>query len=379
MRARIQLSDAPIQQDAADQVATRLAAESGAACDLALVFVSTAHGALDLASAADLGARLGARRTAVAQVEGLLAEDVEWVNRPALAALALSGDIAAHSVDHVRGREAEVGDELAASLGPLGPNDLVLAIADAHDFDAQAFAGGMRSCAPASVLGVGVEGAGGFHATHALDGEITTGGVLGLRLRATQTLKCAIAPGVQLREVRRVDEARGNWLHALSGASALEEFRDAAGVLWNDEHRARRSVFVALPDGDDSGEPHAALARAVVGIDEEAGAIALADSVVPGSRIAFALRDGDAARGALSSAARSLGGIAPRGTGVGFAASCPSRGAALFGHPGMEAAYLASAFGFAAWVGLLGSFQVGGTPGSPASLLTGAGALVRAV
>lgn len=381
VEARIEISEAPTLGAAAEEVVRAL--EAGAApeargWDLALVLVTTAHGELEPTVAAEIGARVGARRTAVAQVEGLLGPDAEWVARPGLAVVALRGDLAVHSVDHARGREAEVGEELAACLGPLGRDDLVLAIADAHELDARALAAGLGACFPASVLGVGVEGAAGSSACHALDGERASGGVLGVRLSAASELRCALAPGVRLREIRRADEVRGNWIYRLSGASALEEFRDAAGVLWNDENRARRSVFVALPDGEGK-PPHAALVRAVVGTDEESGAIALADSVEAGSQLAFAVRDADAAREALSIAAGALDRVAAQGLGVGFAASCPDRGAQLFGHEGLEAGYLASAFGFAPWVGLIGSFQIAGTPNSSASLLTHSAALVRLV
>ena len=376
--ARVAVSGAAVAEAALDDVASQLAEGGASGCALALILVGTAHGAVEPRALWQLGERIGARHVAVAQVEGLLASDEEWLGRPVLAALALDGDLAVHSIDSARGHEADIGEEIAACLGPLSEHDLVLAIADAHDLDARAFACGLAACAPAALLGVGVEGAAGTHAWHGVDGEVARGGVLAVRLRAARAPGCALAPGLRLRAHRRVDRARGNWLCELSGAPALEEFRDAAGVLWNDEQRARRSVFVALPDGPD-GAPHPALARAVVGLDPEAGAIALPEPVEPGASVAFALRDESAARESLAAAAESLETVAASDSGVGFAATCGARGESLFGHAGLEASYIGRALGRAPWIGLVGSFQIAATPGSPASLLTHAGALVRLV
>jgi len=343
---------------------------------LAIAFVSTAHGSIGPL----LGQRglAGAGTSAAVHVEGLLSETGEHGATPVVAVLALAADGAPfdlHSIDHARGREHEVGEELVATFAPLTPNDLVLVIADAHELDPRPLAAGLAHCTPAAVLGVGVEGPQHEAAAHAMNGEILEGGALALRLRAPGALHCALAPGAVLRETRVVSSACGNWILELDGAPALEEFRDSAGVLWQDERRAMRSVLVALPDRP-GGEPEPALARGVVGIDPARGAIALAECVEPGSRIAFALRDPVVARETLAQAAKRLSSLSLRG-GIGLAASCRVRGEELFGQPGIESGYLTRAFEPAPWLGLVGSYQLAGTAGSASNLLTHTTALVR--
>jgi small ligand-binding sensory domain FIST len=346
--------------------------------ELAIAFVSTAHGPLGAELCQRTRDLAGARTSAAVHVEGLLSETGERGATPVVAVLALG--VAAfdlHSFDHARGREHELGEELVANLEPIVANDLVLVVADAHELDSRPLAAGLAQCAPAAVLGIGVEGPARGAAAHAIDGEVSTGGAFGLRLRAPRELRCALAPGAALRETRTVSRARGNWIFELDGVAALEEFRDAAGALWRDERRAMRSVLVALPD-QPGGEPDPALVRGVVGIDPEQGAIALAESVESGERVAFARCDPLAAREALASAAERFASLAAR-SGIGLAASCRTRGEELFGQSGIESGYLAQAFRPGPWLGLVGSYQLAGTPGSASNLLTHTAALVRLV
>jgi small ligand-binding sensory domain FIST len=364
------------------------AAGVGLGCDpdIAIGFVGSAYGAgpadLQRASQDLAGARVGV----AVHVEGLLWRGGECFSNPAVAVVALEttgSGFDLHSFDHARGRERELGDELLGTFGDLVADDLVLLVADARELDSRLLAPGLAQCAPASVLGLGVEGLSGGGASHAIGGEVFTGGALALRLRAPSSLRCALAPGAAITVTRTVTSARGHWIFELDGASALEEFRDAAGALWDDERRAMRSVLVALPERR-GAEPEPALARRVVGIDEERGAIALAESIERGERLAFARRDAISAREALAEAAVRLspvgdgsGCAAGDGSGLGLAASCRARGPVLFGHAGIESGYLDRAFAPAPWLGLVGSYQIAGTPGSPASLLTHAAALVR--
>ncbi|MEZ4214870.1 MAG: FIST C-terminal domain-containing protein [Myxococcota bacterium] len=397
MHALVEVDGSPRPEQAIERAAERLAGQlagspadgpagarpSGAApgCDLALLFATSSHGALERDAAEALGRALGAREVAAAQVGGLLAPGHERVGLPGVGIVALRGGSRVHAVDDARGREAEVGEELAHALGPFDAagRDALLVVACAGELDARALVRGLAACAPARVLGAGVEGPGGGAATIVANGERVRGGVLGVRVRGGAPPAVELAPGVRLGPPLRVGRASGHWVHELEGASALEELRDAAGALWDDERRALRSVLVALPPppcadaacashAAQAGSaleaaPHPAHVRAIVGIDAAAGAIALPEPVREGSLLAFAHRDALAARDALSAAAERLR-EAPRAApaALGLALSCARRGTALFGEDGLEAAYLARAFGAAPWLGLVGAWQVGPAP-----------------
>jgi len=161
----------------------------------------------------------------------------------------------------------------------------------------------------------------------------------------------------------------------LDGVAALDEFRDAAGVLWDDERRALASVLVALP-ASPAGPPDAAIVRDVVGIDREEGAIALSEPLEPGARMAFARRDPVAAREALTVVGERL---SPQtaGPGLGLAVSCASRGESFFGHEGVESAYLSRAFDPDVWLGLVGRYQIGTLSCGASGLLTQSAALAH--
>ena len=380
MFAGLGISEAIDPARAIDEAAAEARGSLDCEPDLAIAFVSTAHGPIGAELCQRTRDLAGARASSAVHVEGLLSEAGERGATPVAAVLALGGGDAAfdlHSFDHARGREHELGEELVANFAPLVANDLLLVVADAHELDSRPLAAGLAQCAPAAVLGIGVEGPARGAAAHAIDGEVFDGGALALRLRAPSELHCALAPGAALRETRTVSRARGNWIFELDGVSALEEFRDAAGALWQDERRAMRSVLIALPDRP-GGDPDPALVRGVVGIDPEQGAIALAEHVESGERVAFARCDPLAAREALAGAAESFAGLADR-SGIGLAASCRARGEELFGQPGIESGYLAQAFRPGPWLGLVGSYQLAGTPGSASNLLTHTAALVRLV
>ena len=344
--------------------------------DLAVAFISTAHGCL----APALGRRTrglgGAAAAAAVQVEGLLGDSGEIVATPAVAVIGCRGlGGALYAFDHGRGREQELGDELLSAFGPFGDEDLLFVVADAHALDARKLAAGLGCCAPATVLGLGVAGPAGGPAVCVVEGESASGGALAVHLRAPVGVRHGLAAGTLLCESRTVSSVRGNWLLGLDGVSALDEFRDAAGALWDDEHRAMRSVLVALP-GWPGSDPDPGVVRPVVGIDLEQGAIALAEPVSVGSRVAFARRDSVAALAALSRAAEGLG-AEPDGGGLGLAATCRARGEELFGDAGIESAYLARAFHPDPWLGLVGSYQIGAAAGATPSLLTNATAFAH--
>jgi len=380
MRAAVAVDKALDSARAIEQAGDAARASLAEPAALAIAFVGTAHGGGSVLGHSNVSGLAGAGVCVAVHVEGVISDTGEHAAAPAVGVLALGGDpvrFDLHSFDHARGREDELGQELVASFADLSSDDLVLVIADAHDLDPRSLATGLSRCEPASVLGVGVEGPAGRTAAYAIDGEISEGGALAIRLRAPSSLRRALAPATSLGGTRTVTKTRGNWIVDLDGVSALEEFRDAAGALWDDERRAMRSVLVALP-GLPGGEPEPALARGVVGIDQEHGAIALAEPAEVGQRLAFARRDALVAREALAAAGERLGPLA-EGEGFGLAASCRARGEALFGHAGIESGYLARAFRSVPWLGLIGSYQIAGTRSATSNLLTHTAALVRLV
>ena len=108
-----------------------------------------------------------------------------------------------------------------------------------------------------------------------------------------------------------------------------------------------------------------------MGFDPEANAFAIPEDVPVGGRIALALREPAAAREDLKAMLEGMGSAPPA---MGLYFDCCARGAAFFGIPGLEAAYLESYFGKAPIGGMFGSCEIGPI-GGRAELLTYTGVL----
>ena len=123
------------------------------------------------------------------------------------------------------------------------------------------------------------------------------------------------------------------------------------------------------------GIPEAEKERAREGLDASRGAFALATPVAAGDRIRLVRADSRVARENLRA---DLEGLPSGRSGLGLYFSCPSRGARLFEHEGLESGYLAGALGPAPLLGMMGAFQLAPDPRGAAPLLhTYSGVLAR--
>jgi small ligand-binding sensory domain FIST len=144
-------------------------------------------------------------------------------------------------------------------------------------------------------------------------------------------------------------------------------------------------VFVALADppaaaagGRTDAERY--VVRPVRGIDAGRRALMVGHDVLPGMRVAFAVRDAAAARAGIEAAARTLShqalGAAPR---FALLLSCAGRGQGLYGAPDVEARILRQRFGDLPIAGMHSAFEI--IPWAPGearlALYTGVLALFR--
>jgi small ligand-binding sensory domain FIST len=173
----------------------------------------------------------------------------------------------------------------------------------------------------------------------------------GVRVGVTQ----ACRPTTELLTVTR---ARGNWILELDGRPALDVYREAAlGALAEDLQRAAAFVLVALPsDREASLLPGSYRVRHVVGFAPDERAFALPEAVERGHQMALAVREPESARADLKAMLAGLSGERPA---FGLYFNCCARGSSFFGVPGLEAAYLESAFAEVPIAGMFGSHEVG--------------------
>jgi small ligand-binding sensory domain FIST len=125
-------------------------------------------------------------------------------------------------------------------------------------------------------------------------------------------------------------------------------------------------------DGETAPRPEV-LVRGIQGIDPSQGAIVISEEARAGMRMAFAIRDPDAARADLESASRELerdiAGAQPL---FGVYVSCAGRGTGLYGAQDVDVRIVRARFPDTPFVGLHSAFEIAPCAGRPAvQLYTG--------
>jgi len=158
--------------------------------------------------------------------------------------------------------------------------------------------------------------------------------------------------------VHTVTQAHQNVLIEIDDRPALDVFKaDIGDVLSRDLRRVAGYIFAALPvTGSDTGDY---MVRNLVGIDPDAGAIAIGEMIEPGDRIMFCRRDHDSA---VEDMRRMLGGLKQRvgkeKVRGGLYFSCCGRGPHQFGPGGAEMKIVAEELGDFPLVGFFANGEI---------------------
>jgi small ligand-binding sensory domain FIST len=144
------------------------------------------------------------------------------------------------------------------------------------------------------------------HTAHVADG-VFQGGLSGVAFSAGVPLVSRVTQGCQpVGPVRSVTEVERNIVVALDGAPAMDALFADLGIEPASDARAAlprlRATLVGLSDGDGSVTQRGGAfgpdvrVRHLIGLDPARRAVAVADIVEPGMRLAFCTRDVQAAR-----------------------------------------------------------------------------------
>lgn len=167
---------------------------------------------------------------------------------------------------------------------------------------------------------------------------VEEGGLSGVMLSLdTVPVQSGLTQGcTPIGPVHRVTAAQRNVLIEIEGRPALDVFKEDIGeVLARDLRRVAGYIFAALPvSGSDTGDY---MVRNLVGIDPDAGALAIGEAIAAGDRIMFCRRDHDSA---VEDMRRMLGGLKRRvgkdTVRAGLYFTCCGRGPHQFGPGGAE-------------------------------------------
>jgi len=193
--------------------------------------------------------------------------------------------------------------------------------------------------------------------------SVASSAVAGLLLDGDFSYKVDITQGCQLVGPPCViTKSNKNIISELDGEPAYEVLkRRIPKSILQDPMDILRLLFVAFPPDPDQthiiGSDY--LVRNLIGVDQKSGYIAVPQNVEDGQLIGFTLRNPEMARQDLK---QMLDRITSNQNPdnpfrFGFYFNCCARGSSLYGHEGIDAAYISSALGDVPFIGFFGNSE----------------------
>jgi small ligand-binding sensory domain FIST len=340
----------------------------GSRPDLAFLFVSPHH-----VQELDHLAALAAELLGTANLLGCTGESIVGISREVEEAPALSlwlGRWPAAQLTplHLKFERTQEGgvlegwpDELA---GEWAPGSFLLVLGEPFTFPADYLLERLNEDRP------GVPVVGGMASGAPAPGENRL--ILGPHTHAEGAVALHVAGGVKLRTIVSqgcrpigkplvVTKAERNLIYELGGKSAFAQLRDIFNSLPTSEQRlVQRALHVGrvVSEYQERFEQGDFLVRNVVGIDGQAGAIAIGDYIRPGQTIQFHIRDEMAADAELAQLLAAARRQSPSPAGA-LLFTCNGRGTRMFSQPNHDAAAVNQAFGNLPLAGFFAQGEIG--------------------
>jgi small ligand-binding sensory domain FIST len=336
--------------EAAREAALRAGAElDGAEVDLAFCFLSPTH--LEQAEEAAEAVReaLRPRHLLSCVAEGVVAGSRELEDGPGAAVWAAALPGAEVECFHLEAIETET--EIAITGFPrLRQPSLVTFLADPFTFPVGPFLTKLNDERLGLPLVGGIAAGGGEPEAQALivDADVHTHGAIGVVVSGAPVLTAVSQGCAPIGRDSVVTLAEGNVVHELAGKPALERLREEIELLPPAERMlAAQGILVGLVIDENKPEYGRGdyLMRAVLGADEESGAIAIGEQVRVGQTLRFHVRDASSADEDLKETLdRTLREAAPRPAGA-LLFTCNGRGTQMFPAPDHDATMVSEALG----------------------------------
>ena len=311
--------------------------------DLLLVFATTPHGPGFTRVTRTAGEACGTAQVVGCSAAGVLAGEEEVEGGPAVAVLALGGDFAARRffVPLTRGRAEGVADQILTIVGEgEGRDRLLVLFGDTYHLEPEPLFRGLQQRLPGvAVVGGGASEDGSVGEVSVFSGDAaSSAAVAGVMLEGDLRATVGVTHAVRrVSPVWRVTAAQGNWLIALDGRPAYEAFASVVpSPLRAHPRRALAAVLAGLLVGEDEF-----VARHLLALDAERGALAVAAPIAEGQRVFLGVRDPLGAREDLQRvlADQAAAWQAPAAAAALYV-TCVGRGRGFYGVPGLESAYL---------------------------------------
>jgi small ligand-binding sensory domain FIST len=317
--------------------------------DLVLVFATTPHGPGFTQVTRLAGLECGTPEVLGCSAAGVLAGEQEVEGGPGVAVLAVQGNLGIRRffVPLARGEGSRIADAIADAVGPPEePGQLLLLFADSYAFEPdRVFARLAERLPGVRVVGGGASEDGSVGGVSVFSGNAASGGVvagalLGGDIRATVGVSHALRRVGRVRRITRACDA--NVILEIDDRPAYEAFAEIVpGTLLEDLRRATAVVLVGLAVGE--GE---VVARHLIAVDPQRGAIAVNAAVSEGQEVFFGVRDPQGARADLQRVlARQAAEWRDAPAAGALYVNCVGRGRGFHGVSGLDTAYIRQQLG----------------------------------
>ena len=333
--------------DAAREAAGGL---EGQPCDLCLVFAGAPHlgrGKWILSAVHD---HLAPAHLIGCGAGGVVGGGREIEEGPAAVVWAASmpeADIATH---HFETAQTAAGFELARDPDPDALGDALVVLADPYSFATEALLERLGQLRPGlPVLGGLSSAAATGSASLFRDGEVLAGGAVACSLSGVPILPCVSQGAAPVGPEMTITAAEGNIIGELASRPAIERIREALSELDSREQELAATglmLGIVIDENKPEYERGDFLVRPIIGVDREAGSLAIGERIRVGQTVRLQIRDGASAdedlRDALRAQAQALGPARPAGA---LLFTCNGRGSHMFDVPDHDATALEDALG----------------------------------
>lgn len=364
------------QPEEVERAVRRAFAELGGQAGGGIVFIGGALGRALLDVGKAVAAASNGVSMLVASGAGVMTEHGEYEEVAAVSGLVWRGKPSAAFAFDVDPSEGSVADRiLVASSTALGGRAGSVAVFATRELVSPTELYGLdRAGLGTPIFGGGCLGRPGALAI--VDNRVLPGDVAGLAIRAPANAIVRASPACRLLgELELVTHAEGALVLRIGNQSALDALTAVAPHA-----PAGKVVVLAVEIPMDQGRRSQVMIRGIRGVHEGRAGLMVSEDVFPGTRVAFAVVDGGAARRDLEASLREVSRETRGGVPLfGLYMDCAGRGSALYSEKDVDVQLIRERWPGLPVAGVKSAFEIGpGRHGTTAHLYSGVFALFHA-
>lgn len=367
-------ADPDTQIAVAEACAQATATLDGDAVTVAMVFFTPHHAPEVEIVAQTMLEQTEPRRLLGCTADNLIAGGRELAGAPAVVVWLASWPDAAVDAFHLLPSGSPDTPEFEGWPDPMpsaSENPAFLLLADPFTVPVDALLGRLNTDYPGCPAFGGLASGGWTPGMNRLivDEVIYDRGVAGLAVTGGLKVETIVSQGVRpIGKPFVITKADRNLLLELGGRPALKQLQNVFEELSPEDQALVQSalhVGQVVDERKESFDRADFLVRNIMGIDPDAGAIAITEAIRPGRTVQFQVRDAASAKEDLRAMLRdrAAAGTLPDGTGALFI-SCNGRGAHLFGAPDQDAGAIPEILGPLPTAGFFAAGEIGPVGGT---------------